>query len=148
MSKQLKGTAFLTFVPVWAIGIAISPSPGTFFEDVIDDLTAVYGRLKAHAGPFVGLCTLFEKLFGRSLVQSMLRWLNPRKHIWNLVVLLGTVMGMVLMLAETLGEGGGFQQIGRFALVATVFIGLECSAVLLGYFLLAKPMGLFRRDSV
>jgi hypothetical protein len=56
------GAAFL-FVPVWAIGIAISPSPGTLFEDVIDDLTAVYGRLKAHAGPFVGLCTLFEKLY-------------------------------------------------------------------------------------
>jgi hypothetical protein len=42
---------------------------------------------------------------------------------------------------------GGFQQVGRFALVATIFIGLECAAVLLGYFLLAEPMGLFRRDS-
>lgn len=141
----LFGAAFL-FVPVWAIGIAISPFPGTFFEDIIDDAIAVYRWLKAHAGPFAVLCALLEKLLGWPLVRSALRWLNPRRHTWNLVLLLGLVMGALLAVAEALGEGG-FQQIGRFALVAAIFISLECAAVLLGYFLLAEPMGLFRRDS-
>ena len=113
----------------------------------MDDLTAVYRWLKAHAGPFVVLCILFEKLLGWSFVRSVLRWLNPRQHTWNLVLLLGIVMGAVLALAEALGEGGGSQQIGRFALVVSVFIGLECAAVLLGYFLLAEPLGLFRHGS-
>ena len=55
-------------------------------------------------------------------------------------------MGFVLALAETMAEGGP-QQIGRFAIVAAVFMGLEGAGVLLGYALLAKPLGLFRRDS-
>jgi hypothetical protein len=141
----LVGAAFL-FVPVWGIGLAISPSAGTFFEDVIDDFTAVYLWLKAHAGPFVVLYTLFEKLFGWSLVSLVLRWLNPRQHPWNLVILLGIVMGAVLALAEAFGEEGP-HQIGRFAVVAAIFISLECAAVLLGYLLLARPLGLFRYAS-
>jgi hypothetical protein len=56
-------------------------------------------------------------------------------------------MGVVLALAEALGEGD-LQQVGRFALIAAIFISLECAAVLLGYFLLAEPLGLFRRDSI
>ena len=141
----LVGAAFL-FIPVWAIGIAISPFPATLFEDVIDDLIAVYRWLKAHVGPFVVLCILFEKLLSWSFAYAVLRWLNPRQHTWNLVILLGIVMGVVLALAEALGEGG-LQQVGRFALVAAIFISLECAAVLLGYFLLAEPLGLFRHDS-
>jgi hypothetical protein len=142
----LVGAAFL-FVPIWAIGIAISPSPGAFFEDVIDELAAVYRWLKAHVGPFVVLCILLEKLLGWPFVSSVLRWLNPRQYTWNLVILLGIIMGMLLALAEALGEGTA-HQIGRFAMVAAIFIGLECAAVLLGYFLLAGPLGLFRHDSL
>ncbi len=57
-------------------------------------------------------------------------------------------MGMVLALGEAFGEGGGGpHQLGRFAAVAAVFVSLECFAVLLGYALLAQPLGLFRPDS-
>jgi hypothetical protein len=90
--------------------------------------------------------TLFEKLLGWSLVSSVLCRLNPRQHTWNLVLLLGIVMGAVLALAEAFGEGGP-HQFGRFAMVAAIFISLECAAVLLGYLLLARPLGLFRYDS-
>ena len=140
------GAAFL-FVPVQAIGVAISPSPGTFFEDFIDDLTAVYRWLKAHAGPFVVFCNLFEKILSWSFVRSVLHWSNPRKHTWNIAILIGIIMGIVVTLGEMLGEGGGPQQIGRLAIVATLFISIECLAVLLGYLLLAKPLGLFRQTS-
>ncbi len=50
------------------------------------------------------------------------------------------------MYCASIGEGGGPHQIERFAIVAGVFIGLECASVLLGYALLARPLGLFRRD--
>ncbi len=54
-------------------------------------------------------------------------------------------MGAVLAFAEAIGEGGvGPHQINRFATLATVFVGLEGSGVLLGYAFLAKPLGLFR----
>ena len=143
----LVGIAFL-FVPLWAVGIAISPSPGTFFEDCIDDFTAVYRWLKAHAGPFVICCNLFETITVWSFVHSILDWINPRKHSWNFAILLGIAMGIVLVLGETLGEGGSPPQVGRLVLVAAVFISLECAGVLLGYALLAKPMGLFRETSI
>lgn len=143
----LVGIAFL-FVPLWAIGIAISPYPGTFFEDCIDDFTAVYYWLKAHAGPFVIFCSFLEKIAVWSFVHKVLSWLNPRKHSWNFVILLGIVMGIVLVLGEMLGEGGGLPQVGKLVFVAAIFISLESAGVLLGYALLAKPMGLFRQNSM
>jgi hypothetical protein len=42
-------------------------------------------------------------------------------------------MGVVLALAEALGEGG-LHQVGRFALVAAIFISLEGTSILLGTF--------------
>jgi hypothetical protein len=138
--------AALLFVPLWAIGTAISLAPGACFEDFIDDLIAVYRWLKAHIGPLVVLCSLFEKILNWSFVHAVLDWLNPRKHTWNLIILIGIIMGMMLALGETLGEGGGPHQIGRFAMIVAIFISLECIAILLGYALLAKPLGLFRKS--
>lgn len=139
----LVGIAFL-FVPLRAIGIALSSHPGTFFEDCIDDFIAIYRWLKAHTGPFVVICNLLEKFADLSLIRLILSWINPRKHTWNLVILIGVAMGILLVLAEVLGEGGGPPQFGRLALVVTIFVSLECTGVLLGYALLAKPLGLFR----
>jgi hypothetical protein len=138
--------ASLLLVPVWAIENAIPLDLKIHFEDFGDDLTSVYDWLKAHAGPFVVLCTLFEKILDWHVVRSVLSWLNPRKHIWNVAILLGIVLGIVLALVEIFGEGGGSHKIGLLAGIAGIFIGLECSAVLLGYALLAKPLGLFRQD--
>ncbi|HZO71689.1 MAG TPA: hypothetical protein VFB60_05760 [Ktedonobacteraceae bacterium] len=143
----LVGIAFL-FVPLWAVGIAISPSPGTFFEDCIDDFAAMHRWLKAHAGPFVVFCNVFETIAVWSFVRPILNWINPHKHTWNFAILLGIAMGIVLVLGETLGEGGGPPQVGRLVLVTAIFISLECAGVLLGYALLAKPMGLFRETSI
>ncbi|MDQ2884702.1 MAG: hypothetical protein M3Y39_01295 [Chloroflexota bacterium] len=142
----LVGTALL-FVPLWAVGTAIPSSSGAFVEDFIDDLIATYRWLKAHIGPLVVFCNFFEKILNWSFVHAVLDWLNPRKHIWNLIILIGIIMGMVLALAETLGEGGGPHEIGRFTMIVAIFISLECIAVLLGYVLLAKPLGLFRKAS-
>jgi len=64
--------AILLFVPIWAIGMAISPSPGAFFEDSIDDLASVYRWLKAHIGPFVVFCSLSEKVCGWPFIHPVL----------------------------------------------------------------------------
>lgn len=135
----------LFIVSVWAWEMAISPSLETQGEDFIDDLTSVYRWLKAHVGPFVVLFTVFEKVRDVPFIHSVLRWLNPRKHTWSLPILIGIVMGGLLVLAEAFGEGSAPHQIGRFAIIAAVFISLECFGVLLGYAFLAKPLELFRR---
>src|SRR5439155_12538428 len=77
------------FVSVWAWGAALSPSTKTQFEDSIDDLASIYHWLKAHTGPFIVFCNLLEKGNDLPFVSPVLNWLNPRRHTWNLVILLG-----------------------------------------------------------
>ena len=141
------GMIFL-FGLVWALGTAISPSLDPPFEDVIDDLVITYQWQKAHAepsNPLLALDSILEKLLTFFLLRSILHWLNPRRHPWNIVILLGICMGIVLLLAEFSGEGGP-PQLGRLVLVASIFIGVEFGGVLIGYALLAKLIGLFRQD--
>ncbi len=136
----------LFIVAVWALVMAISPSMEMPFEDFIDDLVSVYRWLKARTGHLAVLYDMFEKMRDVPFIRPVLSWLNPGKHTWNVCILIGLLMGFLLALVETTA-GGGPQQIGRFAIVAAVFMSLEGAGVLLGYALLAKPLGLFRRDT-
>jgi hypothetical protein len=136
------------FATVWAWGMAFTPSLETTGEDFIDDLAALYRWLKAHIGRFSMFFTTCEKILGSSFLRPILNWLNPRKHPWNAILLLGISLGLLLALAEGLGEGGlEPHQVNRFIAVATLFVGLEASGILVGYAFLAKPLGLFRHDS-
>lgn len=121
------------------------PSSGDYFEDVIDDLASIYRWFRRHAGPFVGCFRLLEKLLVWPPVHTVLRWLNPRRYPWNLPLFAGIGTGLLLVLAEMLGEGGGLPRFGQLALVTLVFASLETAGILLGYALFAKPLGLFRR---
>jgi hypothetical protein len=135
-------TLFFAVVRAW--GMALSPSLETGGEDFIDDLASIYRWLKAHAGHCGVLLAPLEKMLGSSFLSPILSWLNPRKHPWNGILLFGMCMGVVLALAEAMGEGG----LGpRFVILATIFATLEGAGVLLGYAFLSKPLGLFRHDS-
>jgi hypothetical protein len=138
----------LFFTSVWAWGMAITPSMETPGEDLIDDLAALYRWLKAHIGRFSMFFTTCEKILGSSFLRPIVNWLNPRKHPWNGILLIGIFLGLALALAEAIGEGGlQPHQVNRFVGVATIFVGLEASGILVGYAFLAKPLGLFRHDS-
>jgi hypothetical protein len=142
------GIIFL-FGLVWALGTAISPSLDPPFEDVIDDLVITYQWQKARgnpSNPLLALDKMLEKLLSLPLLRSVLHWLNPRRHPWNIVILLGVCMGIVLFLADLMAEGGQ-PQLGRLVLIASIFIGVEFGGVLLGYAMFAKPIGLFRQDA-
>ncbi len=140
------GMVFL-FVPTWAITTAISPFPGTFFEDCIDDLASLYRWLRAHVGCFVVFFTTGEKVFGLSFMRSIVNWLNPRKHPWNGIFLFGVCIALIFFFAEGITEGGGRGFGPQFLTLLAVSIGVESAGVVLGYALLAKPLGLFRYDS-
>jgi hypothetical protein len=138
----------LFFTPVWAWSMAITPSVETTGEDLIDDLAALYRWLKSHTSGFISFFSTCEQILGSSFLRPIVNWLNPRKHAWNGILLFGMFMGLALALAEAIGEGGlGLYQVNRFIAVATAFVGLEGSGVLVGYAFLAKPLGLFRHDS-
>ena len=138
--------AVILFVVVWAFGVALVPYRQTPLEDLVDDLTSMYRWLKAHTGRLMVFFRLCEKVRDVSVVDLIVGWLNPRRHAWNISILVGILMGVALFLAEAVGEGSS-PQLNRFILVAAVFIGLESVAVLLGYGLLRQPLGLFRQES-
>ena len=138
--------AILLFIPLWALGLALSPSPGARYEDVIDDLASMYRYLRVRSRRFSQVAHLAEAVLSWLPFRTLVGWLNPRRHRWNAAILLGILLGIALVLGEMLGEGGGPQQMGRLAFVVAVFVSLEGFAVLLGYALLARPLGLIRRD--
>ena len=135
---------FLFFIAVWAWGIVTAPAFNTVFEDFIDDLASLYRWLKGHLSVLKPLFALLEKMQAWPLIG----WLNPRKHPWHGIILAGIFMGLTLAFAEVTGEGGADpRQVGRLITVIAIFVGLESAGVVLGYALLARPLGLFRRDS-
>ena len=81
-----------------------------------------------------------KKRSGDDIVGSNSR----RKYQWAIVVLAGVAIGLFFVMGEA-SEGSGIPR-GRLALVISAYIGLETAGVLIGYALLRKPLGLFRRD--
>lgn len=135
----------LLFGLSWALAHAIfSPVEADAYDDVLDDLLAIYDRLKTRAGPVRGMFDGLERLAGAELLRRPLAWLDPRRHAWNFVLPAALLTGMLLMTAEALGEGLA-PQVSTVVLVAGVFIGIEGAGVLIGYGLLGSWLGVFRR---
>jgi len=112
------------------------------YEDLFDDLVALYHWLQAHARFAAFVFDRTEKLSKISWVHSLINWLNPRKHTWNMVILAALGMGIALVMAEAIGEGVPNQRI--ILLVLAVFIGIEGAGVLLGYLLFRQFLGITR----
>ena len=78
-------------------------------------------------------------------MRRLVDWLNPRRHPWNLVILLALGMGILLAAAEALGEG--LSSNWRLArLVLSVFVSMEGLAVATGYLLLGNYLGIYRPE--
>ena len=128
------------FASVWAWGMVISPSSlEAYGEDFIDDLAVLYGWLKEYIGRLSALLVPIEKILGSALLRPIVNWLNPRKHRWYGIALVGILIGAALAFGET----GLHTPIGRIE----VFAGVECLALLMGYAFFVKPLGLARRDT-
>lgn len=139
-------TALVGMVLLFALSSAIVrlvfPSTDGPYEDLMDDLFALYQWLQVHAH-FAGfLFSGMERLAKVSWARAIIHWLNPRKHPWNVVILAALGMGAALVVAEAIGEGAPNQSI--ILLVVTVFIGIEGAGVLLGYILFRQFLGIVR----
>lgn len=134
----------LLFVPLWALDRALYGAPARDDEDALDDLTATSIWLRARVRPLAWLAAPVAFLARTRPVRAAWGWLNPRWHPIIPAVVLGLIMGAGLLVAQMLGEGG--PAAGRFLLIAAIFLGAECFGVLVGYALLARPLGLFRRE--
>ncbi len=130
----------------WAAAGLVFSSAAEVSEDFLDDLLALYTWLKGRF-PFMGglsrqIETGLTEFMKVAWLRGIIDWLNPRRHVWNLVLLAALGMGIFLILAETAGEG--LPQARLILLVFGVFIGIEGTGVLLGYALFRYYLGIFK----
>jgi hypothetical protein len=133
----------LLFVPVWGLATAIFHATEFEYEDIFDDLSAIFQAMFHRFGRATGLLTWMGKLSGFPPVRYLLGWLNPRRHRWNLVVLTAVMMGFLLVLVELVAEGMS-PNLGRVLLVVGVYVSLEGAGMVLGYMLFGKYLGIYR----
>lgn len=131
------------FLPLWALDRVLFATPPAVFADVLNDVGAIADAVCARLG-IANLLGAPVRFLAR---MPIVRWLNPRRHPWAPMLLLALLLGALLWLAEMLGEGGGQVRLGLALLVAAIFLGGECFAVIVGYVLLARPLGLFRCEA-
>jgi hypothetical protein len=139
----LTGMALL-FVPVWAVATAIFPEIEFAYEDVFDDLSAVFQGWKNRLGRLAAPLIWMEKATALMPMRIFFGWFSPRKHRLSLVVLVAVAMGVCLVLVETVVEGMP-GNLGRLLMVICIYIGIGGTGVTLGYVLLAHFMGIFRK---
>jgi hypothetical protein len=137
----LVGMALL-FVLVAVTVRLVFPPGGETAGDLIEDLSALYQWAKAHAGPAGFVFPLIERAVANPPLRAIIRWLDPRQHAWNLVILAGLGMGLVLVTMEMLAEGAPNRSL--ILLVLAVFMGIEGAGALLGYALFRQYLGIFR----
>lgn len=95
---------------------------------------------------FVPLWALGDALIPYTLEkQGEKHVLVPYKYQWMVVTLLAICIGLLAVLGESTEGGKGIQffQFFRHFQVVLVYLGLELSAVLIGYSFLRKQLGLF-----
>lgn len=133
----------MLFATVWGIATAIFPIMGfAAYEDIFIDLAAIWVGLRERLHFVKGLFAWLEKTAGLPLVRKLIGWLSPRKHRWNLVVLVAVTVGSLLVMAEIITEGAP-GQLGRFLMMIVIYVGIEALGVTLGYAFLGKYLGIY-----
>ncbi|HEX9334113.1 MAG TPA: hypothetical protein VF896_19625, partial [Anaerolineales bacterium] len=102
---------------------------------------SIYLKIKSRLN-FISRLENFAKI---SWLRTLFSWLNPRKHKWNLIVLIALTMGGSLMLVETISEGISTDT-NMVLLLLAIFLGIEGVGIVLGYFLFAEFLGIFREE--
>ena len=71
-------------------------------------------------------------------------WWSRRRFQWGIVVLLAVATGLLLVAAESTEGGGGPIPLAQLVFVASVYVGLEITAVIIAFAFLRKWLGLFQ----
>jgi hypothetical protein len=132
----------LLFLVTFAIVKAIFPRFLEPSEDLLDDLGAVYIWIRTRTR-FAGfLFCGIEAIASNPWFRTIMHWLNPREHHWNLMLLAALGTGLLLIRMESLSEGA--PNLAVILLVFGIYVGIEGAGVLLGYVLFNRYLGIFR----
>jgi hypothetical protein len=140
-------TGGVTFiVPLGIIASQLSAHQHPATTDLVDDVIALCEAIKSATPRLAPVYVALDRLQRAPWPYRFAFWINPRRFRWRLPLLSGAVFGLALVTAEFWSEGPP-SHYARMLLVVLFFIGLETATVLMGYALLAQPIGLFRREA-
>ncbi len=124
-----------------AMVIVLAFYPENLTQSMVGELlTVIIGAVLL----FVPLWALGNALFPDTLDQTEQGRISARfPRQWLIVTLLGIGIGLFLVLGEATENGKGILLLHSMQIVF-VYAGLEVSAVLIGYSLLRKQLGLFQ----
>jgi hypothetical protein len=137
----LVGIAVL-FVPIRVASMNVVSEASGSYTDSLDDVAAVYSRLKVASPLFSLVCDQVERILDSHFIRAVVRLLNPRQNRWNLIIASAILIGAALLIAE-LREPGSAVPTKRLFLLIAVYVGLETAGFATGYALLSKPLRLF-----
>ncbi len=133
--------AVILFVPLrFLVKAFIGTGDGPRF-DLLDDLASLWNAVESRTPSLRRFFDLVSRNFtpAAKWIASQLR--NRRAYPSLLVALTGLVIGTFLVSQEMNGDGP--VPLGKIVTVAAVYIGLETTAIALGYALLSGPLALF-----
>ncbi|HEY1810266.1 MAG TPA: hypothetical protein VGG42_17010 [Acidobacteriaceae bacterium] len=129
--------AVLLFVAIRSAGTALLPTSEVSDSDLVDDVVALVSPWRRR--PIVTGGNRSRK------TVHLPAWLSRRRSGWILPMLIGLVCGAFLV-GQELAQPGPSPHGSRRILVISVYLFLESAGVLTGYWLLAEPLRLFRRE--
>jgi hypothetical protein len=127
------------------LAFLILPPEDNSGSDLISVLNAFYSGVKSRITFLKPFFAFIEKGLKRRKAKTLIDWLNPRKHRWNLVILIIVFSGSALAFFEGSGEGWiGFTK--KSLLLYSVYLGGETAIVLLFYGLFGSYLGMVNRE--
>jgi hypothetical protein len=126
------------------ISFTMLPQSERIYPDLIDVFKELYKTVKSN---LILVRTFLEKVEGRlntGKTSAFISWLNPRKHDWNLIILIAILSGVGLAVLEAIGEEWiGFNT--KALLLFSIYFGGELLIIVLFYRLFRNFLGIVNK---
>jgi hypothetical protein len=135
----------IQIIIVHSLAILIFPPLDLYGSDLIDIVYDIYSSMKTRIGFVKHFSDRLDRTKNNSKIMAFINFFNPRKHEWNLIVILGLTLGI----AFTIIEGTGENWIGlnrRALLLSSIFIVGEFMVIFSFYLLFRNFLGLIKKN--
>lgn len=126
------------------ISFTILPSSDRIYPDLIDVADELYKTVKSNLTFKKALLENVEGKLNAGKTSAFINWLNPRKHDWNLIILIAILSGVGLAVLEAIGE----EWIGlntKALLLFSIYFGGELIIIVLFYRLFRNFLGIVNK---
>jgi hypothetical protein len=113
------------------------------FEDLIDVIIKLYNALKSHLKFTKSSADKTENIMFNRWIRAITGWINPRKHKWNLIILIFICLGALMALLEVIDEKWEGVSL-RTIIVFSVYVAGEAIIIVSFYLLFRKFLGLVK----